>query len=197
MANASGISGAKNNQVTVTGSLKFDISVTPQLAAKAVTLAAASAAIVRSGLPPANLRWRREYRYRRSPCVITSPRIYYRSCPIRSVSDSTILRVRQVATALRAKCRPPAPVSAGDTMGELMLWRHCRSRLLLVVLSVERGGHKPAGAAAHAIPVPMWVRIPLTLKIFAPVWIRRADLSRLPMRLRWQKKFPLYRPTPS
>ena len=30
--------GAKNNQVTVTGSLKFDISVTPQLAAKAVTL---------------------------------------------------------------------------------------------------------------------------------------------------------------
>lgn len=28
----------KNNQVTVTGSLKFDISVTPQLAAKAVTL---------------------------------------------------------------------------------------------------------------------------------------------------------------
>jgi 3-deoxy-D-manno-octulosonic-acid transferase len=30
--------GAKNNQVTITGSLKFDISVTPQLAAKAVTL---------------------------------------------------------------------------------------------------------------------------------------------------------------
>ncbi len=30
--------GAKSNQVTVTGSLKFDISVTPQLAAKAVTL---------------------------------------------------------------------------------------------------------------------------------------------------------------
>lgn len=29
---------AQNNQVTVTGSLKFDISVTPQLAAKAVTL---------------------------------------------------------------------------------------------------------------------------------------------------------------
>lgn len=30
--------GAKSNQVTVTGSLKFDISVTPQLAAKAITL---------------------------------------------------------------------------------------------------------------------------------------------------------------
>ncbi len=51
--------GAKNNQVTVTGSLKFDISVTPQLAAKGLDC-------------HQHPRWRREYRYRRSPGVITS-----------------------------------------------------------------------------------------------------------------------------
>ncbi|MCZ5678443.1 hypothetical protein O5624_05325 [Escherichia coli] len=64
--------GRKNNQVTVTGSLKFDISVTPQLAAKAVTLRR------QSGTTPPGMdchqhsRRRRECGDRRTSGIVTA-----------------------------------------------------------------------------------------------------------------------------
>jgi hypothetical protein len=45
--------GLKRNQLAVTGSLKFDISVTPELAAARLRCAASGRRTAKSGLPPA------------------------------------------------------------------------------------------------------------------------------------------------
>ncbi len=51
--------GLKRSHLSVTGSLKFDISVTPELAARAVTLRRQWAPVALSGLPPALMRVRK------------------------------------------------------------------------------------------------------------------------------------------
>ncbi|XNM76980.1 hypothetical protein ACLK19_24505 [Escherichia coli] len=60
---------------------------------------------------------------------------------------------------------------------------------------VERGGHNPLEAAAHAIPVLMG-RILLTLKTFARGWSRQAGRLPLPTPLRLQKRCSSLPPTP-
>lgn len=154
--------GAKNNQVTVTGSLKFDISVTPQLAAKAVTL-------------------RRQWAPHRPVWIATSTHDGEESAVI--AAHQTLLEqfpnlllilvprhperfpdavnlVREAGLSYTTRSSGEVPsastqVVIGDTMGELMLLYGIADLAFVGGSLVERGGHNPLEAAAHAIPVLM------------------------------------------
>ncbi|SUH63971.1 3-deoxy-D-manno-octulosonic-acid transferase [Salmonella enterica subsp. enterica serovar Madelia] len=154
--------GAKNNQVTVTGSLKFDISVTPQLAAKAVTLRRQWAPHRPVWIATSTPRWRREYRYRRSPGVITSIPEFITDLvprhPERFPDAINLVRQAGLSYITRSSGEVPSAstqVVVGDTMGELMLLYGIADLAFVGGSLVERGGHNPLEAAAHAIPVLM------------------------------------------
>ncbi|WP_336856114.1 lipid IV(A) 3-deoxy-D-manno-octulosonic acid transferase [Pseudescherichia vulneris] len=154
--------GAKRNQLTVTGSLKFDISVTPQLASRAVTL-------------------RRQWAPHRPVWIATSTHEGEESAVIEA--HQTLLRefpnlllilvprhperfpdainlVRQAGLSYTTRSSGEVPSSStqvvvGDTMGELMLLYGIADLAFVGGSLVERGGHNPLEAAAHAIPVLM------------------------------------------
>ena len=154
--------GAKRNQLTVTGSLKFDISVTPQLASRAVTL-------------------RRQWAPHRPVWIATSTHEGEESAVIEA--HQTLLRefpnlllilvprhperfpdainlVRQAGLSYITRSSGEVPsgstqVVVGDTMGELMLLYGIADLAFVCGSLVERGGHNPLEAAAHAIPVLM------------------------------------------
>lgn len=154
--------GAKRNQLTVTGSLKFDISVTPQLASRAVTL-------------------RRQWAPHRPVWIATSTHEGEESAVIEA--HQTLLRefpnlllilvprhperfpdainlVRQAGLSYITRSSGEVPsgstqVVVGDTMGELMLLYGIADLAFVGGSLVERGGHNPLEAAAHAIPVLM------------------------------------------
>lgn len=154
--------GAKRNQLTVTGSLKFDISVTPQLASRAVTL-------------------RRQWAPHRPVWIATSTHEGEESAVIEA--HQTLLRefpnlllilvprhperfpdainlVRQAGLSYITRSSGEVPSSStqvvvGDTMGELMLLYGIADLAFVGGSLVERGGHNPLEAAAHAIPVLM------------------------------------------
>lgn len=154
--------GAKRNQLTVTGSLKFDISVTPQLASRAVTL-------------------RRQWAPHRPVWIATSTHDGEESAVIEA--HQTLLRefpnlllilvprhperfpdainlVRQAGLSYITRSSGEVPSSStqvvvGDTMGELMLLYGIADLAFVGGSLVERGGHNPLEAAAHAIPVLM------------------------------------------
>ena len=154
--------GAKNNQVTITGSLKFDISVTPQLAAKAVTL-------------------RRQWAPRRPVWIATSTHegeesiiIAAHQALLQHYPDLLLILVprhperfpdainltRQAGLSFITRSSGEVPsattqVVIGDTMGELMLLYGIADLAFVGGSLVERGGHNPLEAAAHAIPVLM------------------------------------------
>ncbi|GAL59444.1 3-deoxy-D-manno-octulosonic-acid transferase [Pseudescherichia vulneris NBRC 102420] len=154
--------GAKRNQLTVTGSLKFDISVTPQLASRAVTL-------------------RRQWAPHRPVWIATSTHEGEENAVIEA--HQTLLRefpnlllilvprhperfpdainlVRQAGLSYTTRSSGEVPSSStqvvvGDTMGELMLLYGIADLAFVGGSLVERGGHNPLEAAAHAIPVLM------------------------------------------
>ena len=154
--------GAKRNQLTVTGSLKFDISVTPQLAAKAITL-------------------RRQWAPHRPVWIATSTHDGEESAVLDA--HQTLLRqfpdlllilvprhperfpdavnlVRQAGLSYTTRSSGEVPststqVVVGDTMGELMLLYGIADLAFVGGSLVERGGHNPLEPAAHAIPVLM------------------------------------------
>lgn len=125
--------GAKRNQLTVTGSLKFDISVTPQLASRAVAL-------------------RRQWAPHRPVWIATSTHegeesimLLAHQALLKQFPDLLLIlvprhperfpdavnMVREAGlsfiTRSSGEIPLPAPVVVGDTMGELMLLlRHCR-----------------------------------------------------------------------
>ncbi|HEY0210906.1 lipid IV(A) 3-deoxy-D-manno-octulosonic acid transferase [Acerihabitans sp.] len=154
--------GLKRSQLAVTGSLKFDISVTPELAARALTL-------------------RRQWASRRPVWIATSthegeetillqahrqllavfpdlllilvPRHPERFPVARDMTDKA-----GFTSILRSSGDIPAhdtQVVIGDTMGELMLLYGIADLAFVGGSLVERGGHNPLEAAAHAIPVLM------------------------------------------
>ena len=151
--------GARSNQVTVTGSLKFDISVTPQLAAKAITL-------------------RRQWAPHRPVWIATSTHDGEESIII--AADQALLNqfpnlllilvprhperfpdainlVRQAGLSYTTRSSGEVPSSGtqvviGNTMGELMLLYGIADLAFVGGSLVERGGHNPLEAAAHAIP---------------------------------------------
>lgn len=154
--------GAKRNQLTVTGSLKFDISVTPQLASRAVAL-------------------RRQWAPHRPVWIATSTHegeesimllahqallkqfpdlllILVPRHPERFPNAVNMVREAGLSFITRSSGEIPSAstqVVVGDTMGELMLLYGIADLAFVGGSLVERGGHNPLEAAAHAIPVLM------------------------------------------
>ncbi len=154
--------GLKRSQLAITGSLKFDISVTPELAAKAVTL-------------------RRQWAARRPVWIATSTHdgeesiILDAHCkllkqypnlllilvprhPERFTKAEELTKKAGLSYILRSSGKIPEAniqVVIGDSMGELMLLYGIADLAFVGGSLVERGGHNPLEAAAHAIPVLM------------------------------------------
>ena len=154
--------GLKRNQLAVTGSLKFDISVTPELAARALTL-------------------RRQWASRRPVWIATSthegeetlllqahrqllatfPNLLLILVPRHPERFPLAKEMTQKAGfSMIARSSGDVPSSStqvviGDTMGELMLLYGIADLAFVGGSLVERGGHNPLEAAAHAIPVLM------------------------------------------
>lgn len=154
--------GLKRSQLAVTGSLKFDISVTPELAARAVTL-------------------RRQWAPRRPVWIATSTHdgeetilleahrkllekhpdlllILVPRHPERFPTAKELVQKAGFSYTLRSSGEIPSgstQVVIGDTMGELMLLYGIADLAFVGGSLVERGGHNPLEPAAHAIPVLM------------------------------------------
>jgi len=154
--------GLKRSHLTITGSLKFDISVTPELAARALTL-------------------RRQWASRRPVWIATSTHdgeesilleahrqlliqhpdlllILVPRHPERFSTAEELTRKAGFSYIQRSTNEIPSSstqVVIGDTMGELMLLYGIADLAFVGGSLVPRGGHNPLEAAAHAIPVLM------------------------------------------
>ncbi|MDW8847878.1 lipid IV(A) 3-deoxy-D-manno-octulosonic acid transferase [Erwinia sp. MMLR14_017] len=154
--------GLKRSQLTVTGSLKFDISVTPELAARAITL--------RRQWAPRRPVWIATSTHEGEESIILEahrkllarfPSLLLILVPRHPERFSTARDMTQKAGlsyTLRSTGEIPSgstQVVIGDTMGELMLLYGIADLAFVGGSLVERGGHNPLEAAAHAIPVLM------------------------------------------
>ena len=154
--------GLKRNQLAVTGSLKFDISVTPQLAAKAVTL--------RRQWAPHRPVWIATSTHEGEESVVIAAHqallqqfpnlllILVPRHPERFPDAINLVRQAGLSYITRSSGEVPSTstqVVVGDTMGELMLLYGIADLAFVGGSLVERGGHNPLEAAAHAIPVLM------------------------------------------
>lgn len=154
--------GLKRTQLAVTGSLKFDISVTPELAAKAVALRRQwaprrqvwIAASTHSGEEEIILRAHRQLLATFPDLLlILAPRH-----PERFTYAHELVRKAGMSFTRRSSGEIPSgstQVVIGDTMGELMLLYGIADLAFVGGSLVERGGHNPLEPAAHAIPVLM------------------------------------------
>ncbi|MCP1439010.1 3-deoxy-D-manno-octulosonic-acid transferase [Erwinia persicina] len=154
--------GLKRSQLAVTGSLKFDISVTPELAARAVTL--------RRQWAPRRPVWIATSTHEGEESIILEahrkllarfPSLLLILVPRHPERFDTARDMTQKAGfsyTLRSSGEIPSSgtqVVIGDTMGELMLLYGIADLAFVGGSLVERGGHNPLEAAAHAIPVLM------------------------------------------
>ena len=154
--------GAKSEQVTVTGSLKFDISVTPELAARAVALRRQwaphrpvwIAASTHEGEERIILETHRQLLAQfPTLLLILVPRHPERFQPVKELAEKFAFE-----PLMRSDNQVPSAttqVLIGDTMGELMLLYGIADVAFVGGSLVERGGHNPLEPAAHAIPVIM------------------------------------------
>ncbi len=156
--------GLKRNQLAVTGSLKFDISVTPELAARAVTL--------RRQWAPHRKVWIATSTHDGEEQIILQahkklledfpePAADPCSPPSGAASLTPVTMVQKAGMELYF-CRSTGEIPSsstqvviGDTMGELMLLYGIADLAFVGGSLVERGGHNPLEPAAHAIPVLM------------------------------------------
>lgn len=154
--------GVKPAQLTVTGSLKFDISVTPELAAKAVALRRQwapyrpvwIAASTHEGEERLILEAHRHL-LQKFPdlLLILVPRHPERFQLVKELAQKL-----QFTPLIRSAHLTPSSdtqVIIGDTMGELMLLYGIADLAFVGGSLIERGGHNPLEPAAHAIPVIM------------------------------------------
>lgn len=154
--------GAPRNQLSVTGSLKFDISVTPQMAAKSVTL--------RRQWAPHRPVWTAASTHEGEESIILGAHktllqqfpdlllILVPRHPERFPDAVSLVHEAGLTCITRSSgVVPPASVQVvvGDTMGELMLLYGMSDLAFVGGSLVERGGHNPLEPAAHAIPVLM------------------------------------------
>ncbi len=154
--------GAKRSQLAITGSLKFDISVTPQMAARSVTLrrqwaphrpvwiAASTHEGEESIIVAAHQQLLQQYP---NLLLILVPRH-----PERFPDAINLVRDAGLSFITRSSGEVPSAstqVVIGDTMGELMLLYGIADMAFVGGSLVERGGHNPLEPAAHAIPVLM------------------------------------------
>lgn len=154
--------GVKRSQLSVTGSLKFDISVTPELAARAVAL--------RRQWAPHRLVWIATSTHDGEEAVLLQA---HRQLLIRHPSLLLVLVPRHperfrvaeelarksgFSYVLRSSGEIPSSstqVVIGDSMGELMLLYGVADIAFVGGSLVDRGGHNPLEPAAHALPVLM------------------------------------------
>ncbi|MBV4414251.1 lipid IV(A) 3-deoxy-D-manno-octulosonic acid transferase [Enterobacteriaceae bacterium YMB-R22] len=154
--------GAGRSQLAVTGSLKFDISVTPQMAAKSVTL--------RRQWAPHRPVWIATSTHEGEESVILAAHksllepfpnlllILVPRHPERFPDAISLVRTAGLSYITRSSGEVPSgstQVVVGDTMGELMLLYGMSDLAFVGGSLVERGGHNPLEPAAHAIPVLM------------------------------------------
>ncbi|MGL9769569.1 MAG: lipid IV(A) 3-deoxy-D-manno-octulosonic acid transferase [Sodalis sp. (in: enterobacteria)] len=154
--------GLKKNQLAIMGNLKFDISVTPELAARALTLRHqwAShrpvwiASSTHEGEETLLLQAHRQLLTNFPDLLL----ILVPRHPERFPVAREITMKNGFNYIMRSSGEIPSnstQVVVGDTMGELMLLYGIADLAFLGGSLVERGGHNPLEAAAHAIPVLM------------------------------------------
>ncbi|WP_342639690.1 lipid IV(A) 3-deoxy-D-manno-octulosonic acid transferase [Proteus faecis] len=154
--------GLKRSHLHVTGSLKFDISVTPELAARAVALRRQWAAhrpvwiatSTHEGEETIILETHKKLLTQFSQLLL----ILVPRHPERFPKAEQLTREAGLKYTLRSTDAVPdaqTQVVIGDTMGELMLLYGIADLAFVGGSLVERGGHNPLEAAAHAIPVIM------------------------------------------
>ncbi|AKA38672.1 lipid IV(A) 3-deoxy-D-manno-octulosonic acid transferase [Yersinia ruckeri] len=154
--------GLKRSQLTITGSLKFDISVTPELAARAITLRRQWAAhrpvwiatSTHDGEEAILLEAHRQLLLQYPTLLL----ILVPRHPERFPKAIELTQKAGFSYTLRSASEIPSSttqVVIGDTMGELMLLYGIADMAFVGGSLVERGGHNPLEAAAHAIPVMM------------------------------------------
>ncbi|WP_241608152.1 lipid IV(A) 3-deoxy-D-manno-octulosonic acid transferase [Rosenbergiella australiborealis] len=154
--------GANTEQVSVTGSLKFDISVTPELAAKAVALRRQwaphrpvwIAASTHEGEERMMLDTHRQLLAQFPDLLL----ILVPRHPERFQAVKQLAQKIGFTPLMRSENQIPnqeTQVLIGDTMGELMLLYGIADVAFVGGSLIERGGHNPLEPAAHAIPVIM------------------------------------------
>ncbi|MCR3755890.1 MAG: KDO transferase [Sodalis sp. Psp] len=154
--------GLKKSQLVVTGTLKFDISVTPELAAQALTL--------RRQWAPHRQVWIATSTHEGEESMLLQAHrrllvafpdlllILVPRHPERFPIARKITMKAGFSYIIRSSGEIPArstQVVVGDTMGELMLLYGIADLAFVGGSLVKYGGHNPLEAAAHAIPVLM------------------------------------------
>ena len=154
--------GLKRAQLAVTGSIKFDISVTPELAARAVTL--------RRQWAPHRKVWIAASTHQGEEAIMLQAHrrllsqfpdlllILVPRHPERFKETEQLTQKGGFNYLMRSSGLIPTPqtqVVIGDSMGELMLLYGIADMAFVGGSLVERGGHNPLEPAAHAIPVLM------------------------------------------
>ncbi|TDN48512.1 3-deoxy-D-manno-octulosonic-acid transferase [Buttiauxella sp. JUb87] len=154
--------GLKRSQLTVTGSLKFDISVTPELAARAITL--------RRQWAPHRKVWIATSTHDGEESIILDAHrqllakfpdlllILVPRHPERFKDARDMAQKAGFSYIMRSSGEKPSnstQVVIGDTMGELMMLYGIADLAFVGGSLVERGGHNPLEPSAHAIPVLM------------------------------------------
>lgn len=154
--------GLKRSHLHVTGSLKFDISVTPELAARAVALRRQWAAHRPVWIATSTHEGEETIILETHKKLLTQfPQlllILVPRHPERFPKAEQLTRETGLKYTLRSTDAVPdaqTQVVIGDTMGELMLLYGIADLAFVGGSLVERGGHNPLEAAAHAIPVIM------------------------------------------
>ena len=154
--------GLKRSHLHVTGSLKFDISVTPELAARAVALRRQWAAHRPVWIATSTHEGEEAIILETHKKLLTQfPQlllILVPRHPERFPKAEQLTREAGLKYTLRSTDAVPdaqTQVVIGDTMGELMLLYGIADLAFVGGSLVERGGHNPLEAAAHAIPVIM------------------------------------------
>ncbi|QGW01505.1 3-deoxy-D-manno-octulosonic acid transferase [Proteus terrae subsp. cibarius] len=154
--------GLKRSHLHVTGSLKFDISVTPELAARAVALRRQWAAHRPVWIATSTHEGEETIILETHKKLLTQfPQlllILVPRHPERFPKAEQLIREAGLKYTLRSTDAVPdaqTQVVIGDTMGELMLLYGIADLAFVGGSLVERGGHNPLEAAAHAIPVIM------------------------------------------
>lgn len=152
--------GLKRSQLSVTGSLKFDISVTPRLASQAVTL--------RHQWAPHRPVWIATSTHDGEESIVLAahrrllaqfPNLLLILVPRHPERFLDVIkRVRQVGMSYVTRSSGEIPSSmtqvvVGDTMGELMMLYGIADVAFVGGSLIERGGHNPLEPAAHGIPV--------------------------------------------
>lgn len=154
--------GLQRSQLTVTGSLKFDISVTPELATRAATLRRQwaphrpvwIATSTHEGEEAILLAVQRKLLEKYSNLLL----ILVPRHPERFSIAKELAQKLGFSYITRSSGEIPSSstqVVIGDTMGELMLLYGIADIAFVGGSLVARGGHNPLEAAAHAIPILM------------------------------------------